>query len=334
MSMFPAVKAIARAAGRRAGTLIAVAAAVLGANPSLGQSDYPSRSIRMIAPFAAGASGDLTARSLGDYFSKQWGQSVVVDNRPGAGGLIGANEAKRAAPDGYTLLLGYDAVTTFSLFVKDNTFDPLKDLAPVSLLVRYPLVLLTSTSLPVNDWNEFAAYAKANPGKVNFAITTNSPGHLAVLGLMKRAGLSFTLIPYPGAAALTQSVVSGESNATFSAYGAFAPHIKSGKARLIAVAGPNRLKQASSVATLREDGVDLVMPVWYALFGIAGTPEAIVNKLNQGAVSFLKTPAAELQFDRLDMEIVASTPAELARTVVDEMKFRAEAAKVGNLQPQ
>ena len=137
--------------------------------------DYPNKPVRIIGPFAPGASGDLTARLLADFLEKRWSQPFIVENKIGAAGLIGANELKRSPPDGYTLMLGYDSMTTFSVFVKDNSFDPAKDVAPVSLLVRFPLVLMTSTAFAPSTLAELLAYAKANPGKVNLAAQTNSP---------------------------------------------------------------------------------------------------------------------------------------------------------------
>ncbi len=319
---------------RLAGIALSLAV-MLGAATGMAQAqDYPTKPIKLIGPFAAGGSGDVTARLIADFLEKRWGQSVIVENRVGGGGLLGSDAVKRAAPDGYTLLMGYDGITSFSLFLKDNTLDQTKDLAPISLLVRYPLVMLTSTALPVKTTQEFIAYAKANPGKINYGIITNSPSHLYGALLAKKAGLDMAFIPYPGAAALTQSMLAGETHATMSLYGSFVPAIKDGKVIALNSMSTERMKQAPDVPTMREGGVDILASIWYGLFAPAGTPQPIIDKLAAAAKDWTKAPNVIEQAERLRMDLVGGTPAELAKLIVDDTAARAEAAKAGNIQPQ
>jgi tripartite-type tricarboxylate transporter receptor subunit TctC len=294
---------------------------------------FPTKPVHIIAPFAAGGSGDATTRLVGDYLSKQWGQPVVVENRAGAGGVIGTVDVKRSAPDGYTLLMSTDGLTSLSVFIKDAGVEP-RDLAPISLLVRYPLALLSSTTLSAKTVPEVIAYAKANPGKINFGIVTNTPGHLYAYALAQRAGIDYTMVPYAGAAALTASMLSGDSQLTFSLYGSFVAAIRDGKVRALAVAAANRMKGAESVPTLRENGVDLVASVWYGLFAPLNTPPAVITKINATSVEWTRTPAAAELAAKFYMELVGSTPEELARVVAEDTQTRATAARLGKIQPQ
>jgi tripartite-type tricarboxylate transporter receptor subunit TctC len=202
------------------------------------------------------------------------------------------------------------------------------------VLVRFPLVLVTSTAFAPTTLAELIAYAKANPGKVNLAAQTNSPAHLTSLLFMKKAGVDVALVPYAAAAALTQSVLTNETHGTFGAWGPFRPHVAGGKVRAIAVAAPARLKDLPNVPTLKESGIDASWTVWYALFAPAGTPAPVVGKLAAASAEFVKVPTVIEQFNKLSMEVVSSTPAELARTIAEDTAARAEAARLGNVQPQ
>jgi len=310
-----------------------VALAVAALNGAQAQ-DYPAKPVHIIAPFAAGGSGDVTTRLVADYLGKRWNQPVVVENRAGGGGLIGSNDVKRAAPDGYTLLMGYDALTSFSLFIKDSGFEAARDLAPVSLLVRYPLALLATASLPAKTLPELISYAKANPGKVNFGIITNAPGHLYGLVLAQKAGIDYTMIPYASAQALTAAMLSGESHTTLSLYGSFVPAIKDGRVRALAVAAPARMRDAPAVPTFRENGIDIDAAVWYGLFAPAATPAPIIARASQAAQEWVKQPAAQETAAKLAMELVGSTPQELAKVVADDTAARAAAAKLGKIEPK
>jgi len=312
---------------------LAIGMTMLTTGPLQAQ-DYPSRPVKIVAPFAAGGSGDATTRLVADYMNRQWNQPVIVENRAGAGGLIGSNDVKRAAPDGYTLLMGTDSMTSFSVFVKDAGYDAARDAAPISLLVRYPLALIASASLPAKTTQEALAYAKANPAKINFGMVTNSPSHLYALALEQKAGIDYTIIPYAGAAALTASMLSGDSQLTLSLYGSFLPAIRDGRVRALAVAGTSRMKGAEGVPTFREGGVDLVAAVWYALFAPPGTPAPIITRVNAAAVEWTHTPAAAEAANKLAMELVGSSPEELARVVAEDTAARAAAARLGKIQPQ
>jgi tripartite-type tricarboxylate transporter receptor subunit TctC len=321
-----------RIAMRFVSTLIAASAA-LSCGATLAQ-EYPSKPVRILAPFAAGASGDIITRTAAEYFEKQTRQAFVTENRPGAGGIVGSNEAKRAAPDGYTLLLGIDAFTQFPLFQKDATFDLQKDMAPISMLARVPLVLIGNTSSPAKSFNEMVAYAKANPGKLNYGAVPASPGHLFAFLLMNKAAIDLTIVPYQAAVAMTQSIVSNETQVYVSIYGSNAGHVKAGKLVVLAVIGPQRQKWDPSVPTLSELKIPINMSVWWALFAPNGTPQPIIQRLAALSAELVKQPFALERFEKLALEPVGSTPAELAKQVAEDTRERAEAARIGKIQPQ
>jgi tripartite-type tricarboxylate transporter receptor subunit TctC len=316
-------------------TLLLAVFASMASTAAMGQSsDYPTRPIHLIGPFAAGGSGDLIARLTAAYLNKAWGQSVIVENRPAGGATVGSNDVKRATPDGYTLLMGYDAITNFSLFIKDNTFDATKDVVPISLVARYPLAMLMNTAVPAKTLPELISYAKANPGKLNYATLLNSPGHLYGLLFMKRAGVDLTLIPYPSAASMTQAVLADESQVTLSLYGSFIGGIKDGKIKAIGVTQPQRMQLIPDVPTFAESGVNLNASVWFGLFAPVGTPQPIIAKIAAATKEMVKQPDVIEQAGRLQIELVGSTPEELAKVVAEDTVTRAEAAKIGNIQPQ
>ena len=312
---------------------LALACLAFGAGAALAQ-DYPAKPVKILAPFAPGATGDLTMRLAAEHFEKQWKQSFIVENRAGAGGLLGANEAKKAPADGYTLLAGIDNFTTFSVFVKDNTFDLQKDFAPISMLARFPLVMLTNTESGGKSVAEFIAAAKANPGKLNFGIIPNTPSHLFAILFMNRTGVQLELVGYQAAVALTQALVAGQVQATASVYGSFAPHIKAGKVAAVGIAGPSKLKIDPSVPLMTDQKLPITMTVWYALFAPAGTPQPVIQKLAAASAEWAKQQAVVERLDKLGIEAVGSTPAELAKAVADDTRDRTEAARLGKIQPQ
>jgi tripartite-type tricarboxylate transporter receptor subunit TctC len=309
------------------------AVALAGANANA-QQDYPSRTVRIIAPFAPGASGDLTARTAATFFEKQFKQPFVVENMSGAGGALGAQAAKRAPADGYTLMLGLDGMTMFPLFIKDNTIDLQKDFAPISVLVRFPLVMLGNTAAPAKTLQEFVSYAKANPGKLNFGIVPNSPSQLFIILLANKTGIDVVSVPYTAATALTAALVSNTVQATASVYGSFAANVKAGKISVMGVAGPKRLKQEPSAPTMAEAGAAVNMLVWYALMAPAGTPQPVIQKLAAASLELSKDAEAIERFDKLGIEWGGAGPAELAKMIADDLRDRSEAARIGKIQPQ
>jgi len=315
-------------------TISALAAATLFTAGFATAQEYPARPVKIIAPFAPGATGDLTARTAADFFEKQLKQSFIVENRSGAGGVLGANETKRAPADGYTLMLGLDGMTMFPIFIKDNTIDIQKDFAPISVLARFPLVMLGNTAAPAKTLGEFVAYAKANPGKLNFGIVPNSPSQLFGILLMNKAGIDMVMVPYTSAVALTQALVSNTVQATASVYGSFASNVAAGKIAVLGVAGPNRLKAYPPAPTMAEAGAPVNMLVWYALMAPAGTPQPVIQRLAAASAELSKQPEAIARFDKLGIEWGGAGPAELARMISDDVRDRSEAARIGKIQPQ
>jgi tripartite-type tricarboxylate transporter receptor subunit TctC len=222
----------------------------------------------------------------------------------------------------------------FPLFVKDAGFDLQKDMAPISMLARVPLVLLGSTTSPAKTLPDMLAYAKANPGKLNYGAVPNSAGHLFAFLLMNKAGIELTVIPYQAAVAMTQSIVTGESQVTVSIYGSNAAFVKAGKLAVLGVAGSERQKWDLSVPTMAEQKLPISMNVWWGLFAPLGTPVPIIQKLAALSADYVKQPLTLERFEKLAIEPVGSTPTDLARQVADETRERAEAARLGNIHPQ
>ncbi len=309
-------------------------AAFVGTAHAQSAADYPSKPIKLVGPFAAGRSGDIMARMIADHLQKKWGQSVIVENQAGGGSLIGTQQVKRAAPDGYTLLLGYDSLAMFNIFLKNPEIEPQKDLTPISYFSRYPLVLLSSAKQPYTTFKEMVAYAKANPGKVNLAMQTNAPVHLFGALIANRAGIDWQMIPYTAAAALNQSLLADETHVTLTLYSALSGSIEEGKIRALAVLADERSPLAPGVPTLKEQGMDITATVWYGLFGPGGMPKPIVNKLSKAIQDMVKDPGVVEQAKKMNMELVGSTPEVLAKTLADDLKIRAEAGKIANIKPE
>lgn len=319
------------------GTLIAACLATVvfaGSAGAQSAADYPSKPIKIIGPFAAGRSGDIMSRMIADHLQKKWGQSVIVENQPGGGSLVGAQNVKRSAPDGYTIMLGYDSLAMFNIFLKNPDIDTQKELTPISYFSRYPLVMLSSAKQPYKNLKELIAYAKANPGKVNFAMQTNAPVHLFGAMVASKAGINWQMIPYTAAAALNQSLLADESHVTLTLYSALSGAIGEGKIRALGVFSDQRTPLAPGVPTMKEQGMDVSATIWYGIFGPAGIPRPIVDKLSKAIQDMVKEPAVIEQAKKMNMELVGSTPEVLAKTLADDLRLRAEAGKIANIQKE
>jgi tripartite-type tricarboxylate transporter receptor subunit TctC len=245
--------------------------------------DYPSKPIRLIVPFAAGGGNDNIARLVGKPLTDSVGQPLVIDNRPGAGGVLGAELAAKAPPDGYTLFLG--GVGSHALnpnLIEKLPYDPIRDFAPVILLAQAPLILVVHPSVPARTFSEFVAYARSNPGKLNFASNGNgSSAQLAAVMFDSMAGVEMVHVPYKGLAPALTDLLSGQVQLMFSSVVAILPHIKAGKLRALAVTGAKRMPSLPEVPTVAESGFPgYEASSWYGILAPAGTPRQIVAKLN------------------------------------------------------
>ena len=293
-----------------------------------GAKDYPTKAIRIIVPFAPGGSSDILARSIGQKLSEMWKQPVVVDNRPGADGNVGASIAAKADPDGYTLvLLDTGALTMSPSLYPKLTYDPAKDFAPITMIVFSPHALVVHPSLPVKTVKELIAYDKANPGKLNFGSSSNAI-HLAQAQFELLTGIKMLYVPYKGGAASLTALAGGEVNVALNGLLATLPHIKGGRIRGIAVASAKRMPAAPELPTIIESGVPgFVTGTWQGLLAPAGTPKDIIAKLHAAVVQIVTSPEMKQQLVSQGAEVIADTPEQFAAFLREDTTKWAKIAK-------
>jgi tripartite-type tricarboxylate transporter receptor subunit TctC len=285
-------------------------------------AQYPSKPVRFIVPFPAGGPLDIVARSIGQDLNKAWGQPVLVDNRPGAGGNIGADMVAKAPPDGYTILMG--AVSTHAINVwlyKRLPYDPLKDFAPVTLVTSVPNVLVVHPSVPARNVRELIALAKARKGELNFASgSTGSAGHLAGELFKTMAGVDMVHIPYKGAAPAVADLLAGHVSLMFDNLASALPNIKAGRVRAIAVTTLKRSPFLPELPTISESGLrGFDVGTWFGVFAPAGTPREMVMRLNSDISRALRTPGMKERLAALGAEAMPDTPEAFAAFVKAEM---------------
>jgi tripartite-type tricarboxylate transporter receptor subunit TctC len=273
--------------------------------------NYPARPLRIIVPQSAGGSTDLVARPLARKLADALGQSVVVDNRPGAGSVIGTDLVAKAAPDGYTLL-AVAASVTMSPSLYKLPFDPVRDLAAISQLTSLPNILVVHPSLPVTSVMELIAHAKARPNQLNFGSSGVATGtHLSMELLMYMTGIRLTHVPYKGGSLNVNALIAGETQVNFSTISTALPHVKSGRLRALAVSTAKRAAAAPDVPTIAESGVkDYDYSSWIGLLAPAKTPEAVIARLNADAVKAIHSPDMKTILAVEASEPVGNSPAE------------------------
>jgi tripartite-type tricarboxylate transporter receptor subunit TctC len=278
----------------------------------------------MILPFPAGGPTDIVARSMSQGLAEALGHNVVIDNRPGGGGIIGATLAAKSAGDGYTLFLG--GITTFGVAPsvhKNLPFDPVKDFLPVTQATRQPIMLMIHPSLPVKSVREFIALAKARPGDINYASSgPGGSGHMAGELFKLVAGVNLVHIPYKGAPPALNELIAGQVQVMFGTMLAAVPHVRSGRVRAVAVTGPKRTKALPDVMTFAQAGLpDYDASSWNGVLVPAGTPRAVVDRLNAELVRILKTPNILERLEQDGAEPAPTSPEEFGNFI------RAEIAK-------
>ena len=296
---------------------------------------YPSKQISIIVPFPPGGIHDVYSRMVGNVMQQRWGQPVVIDNRPGAGGWVGVQALAKAAPDGHTLMSAGHALASLPIFVKGSSFEPGKDFVPLTSVLYAPYVLITTTQLPVKSVGELIANAKANPGKLNFAVVPNSGQQLDTLDFLAKAGLNMVVVPYQGGAAALRSVLANEAQAYYGAALGLEANIKAGKIAALAVTGGKRFSPIPEVPTLREaTGLDIDTGVLYAMYASPGTPKAIADKLHSEIVDIVQRTEVNAQIRQQGYEPVTMPADELAAIIVRDTRRGREVARVSNIQPQ
>ena len=301
-------------------SLPALTAALLLAAPALAQ-DYPSRSVRLVVPFPAAGATDITARLVANQLSKQWGQTVIVENRVGASGVIGSEAVARSPADGYTLLIGTLAANVMSHLLRDKMPYPRDAFAPITILGSTPNILIASNALPVKTLQELAAHTKANPGKVRYASPgIGLSGHLGVALFADESKLDFVHVPYRGSAPSVEAFARGEVELTLALVPETLNVMKSTPGvKPLAIASAKRSDKFPDTPTFAELGYPKVQV--YALSGLmapAGTPQAIVDKIHRDTVIALKDPIVAERMASLGLDVIGSTPAEFSKHLADE----------------
>jgi tripartite-type tricarboxylate transporter receptor subunit TctC len=295
--------------------------AVTSSAQTTGAQSYPTKPIRVIVPMVAGGAVDTLARILGKELTESLGKVIVVENRAGANGNIGADVVAKAAPDGYTLLIpDMSTLTTGPALYSSLPFDPLKDFAPITMLISSPYGLATNPALPVSSVKELIAYARNNPGKVTYAhLGTGSGSHLAGFELAERAGITWNFVPYKGGAQALPAVASGEAQVLAIGMLSTIQFTRTGRLRLLAMTSSERVSFLPDVPTMAEAGYPgFVAALWSGVFAPRGTPGEIISKLHAESVRIMSKPEMKKRMAELATEVVTSTPAELGRFVAEE----------------
>ena len=314
--------------------LIAVLALVGGATAA-GAAGYPDHPVRMIVPFTPAGATDMLARLVGERLGAKLGQSVVIDNRAGAGGNVGAEIAARAAPDGYTLLMGPASIYAISATLYPRLgYDLAKDLTPVSLVANVPHVLLVNNDLPVKSVPELIQFAKKKPGELNIASQgSGTVSHLEAELLKHMAGIEMLHVPYRGSAPAILDLIGGRVHVMFDSIASALPHIRAGKLRAIAVASNTRSTLLPNMPTVAESLPGYSAHSWLGIFVPAGTPQSIVQRLQRDLVAAIDEPKAQARLVEAGFEPKSSTQEDFAKLVRDEMEKWRPVVKMSGATP-
>ena len=292
------------------------------AAPVLAQDRYPSRPIRMIVPYPPGGSTDPTARAFAAWLSEAFGQQVVVDNRPGAGATIGHGLGAKATPDGYTILLGTSGgLATGPALSSKLPYDPVKDYAPIGLGVYAPFLLVVHPGVPAKSVKELIAHGKTPGSSINFASPgVGTPNHLGAELFKSMTGFQFVHVPYKGGAPAILDVMAGRAQALFGGIPYTGPHAKTGKVRAIGLGHPTRIASWPEVPAVAETLPGFTNTTWYGLLAPAGTPKAIVNRINAEMRKAVKSPEFIKHLELIGLEPASSSPEEFHAMIRDELK--------------
>jgi tripartite-type tricarboxylate transporter receptor subunit TctC len=315
---------------RHAVAAAAAGCALLAVAPAAAD-DYPARPVRIVV----GPGPDILARIVGEKLTSAWGQAVIVDQRPAAGGMVAGDAVAKAAPDGYTLLLSTGSYTVNTALRAKMPFDLQRDLAPVTLMATLPFILVVHPALPVHNVKELVALAQSQPGKLNYASSGNgTPSHLAGEMLKQLAKVDITHIAYKGAAPALTDVAGGQVQLSFLPAPTALPLVKSGKLRAIAVSSPHRYFALPDVPTVAEQGYpDFSVVGWNGIHVPAKTPAAVVDRLNREIAAILRQPEAKERAAGAGFETVGSTREQFESFVKADIARAAAVIKAGNIQP-
>ncbi len=323
------IASIARAALRQSAFAALLCAAAL-ATPTLAQ-DYPTRPVRIVVASVAGSAPDVLARVLAEGLTSPLGQPVIVDNKPGAGGVVGIDSVAKAAPDGYTLTVGHDGTMAINTIVyKSLPYDPAKDFAAITPLGVNEFVLIAHPSTGVRSTADFIAYVKAKRGEASYASAgVGTPNHLFMEQMLKTAGLSMIHVPYKGGAAAVTDVVGGQVPFMLSGIAPALPHIRAGKLTAVAVPQAKRSSVLPDVPTIGETLAGFSTRTWFGLFAPAGTPAPVIAKLNREVRALLQKPEVQARLAGQGIVIETGDPSVLAGMVRDDLaRYKALAPQI------
>ena len=311
-----------------------IAAALLAANAGASAQSYPERPVRVLIAFPAGGTIDTLGRIIAQKLTEAWGQNVVIENRPGGGGNIGAAAAAKSAPDGYTLHLGAQTLAVNVTLQPSTEFDPVKDFDPIMLVATAQDVLLVPPNSPFRSVRELIDYAKAHPGELNYAsLGTGTSGHLATVMFSELAGIKLQHVPYTSVSQATTDVISGRIAVFLPTLGGHLGNVAAGRMRALAVSGTTRATQLPDVPTFNELGVKFVDETsWYALFAPKGTRKDIIAKVNAELERILALPDVREKGVTLGYRYIGGPPEKLAAFLNSEIAKWAEVAKSAALK--
>lgn len=307
----------------------------LGVTPALAQT-FPSKPVRIVVPFGPGGVGDLTARAVASALSEQWGQGVVIDNRPGAGGVLAAETVVKAEPDGHTLFLMSNGTAVTEAVFQKLPFDTVRDFAPISTLGYFDIAVAVPDTSPFKTLQELVGHAKANPGKLNVgSINVGSTQNLAAELFKSTAGMDVQVVPYKGTPALLAAVRGGQLDAAVEILGPVLPQVQAKAMRVLAVTGEKRSIVLPDVPTAKESGVNgFVASSWNALAAPAKTPSAVIERLNQDINKALTSPDVRKKLKDLNVDARGSTPKETADLLASDIRRWSQVVETAKIPRQ
>ena len=298
-----------------------IAAALLAVAPAVALAQaYPSKPVKIVVPFAAGGATDVVARLLAQKLGDAWGQSVIVENKAGAGGNIGADLVAKSPPDGYTLLMTSGSIVTANPYMyKNMTFDPAKELVPVTNVATGPQVIAVTTGFPAKDLKELIAYAKANPRKVNFGSAgVGTQTHLAGENFAHAAGIDITHVPYKGEAAALTDLIGGQIQMVTPNLGGVSQHLQQGKIRVLAVTSKARAPQLPDIPAVAEVIPGFENAGWFGLMAPAGTPREVIDRVHRDSAKILASEDFKARLAQIGMMPVGNSPADFGAAIREE----------------
>jgi tripartite-type tricarboxylate transporter receptor subunit TctC len=315
--------------------LLAALSAWLAASHALAQGNFPEKGIRILVGFPSGGPPDVAARLLADKFSQSWDKPVVVENVTGAGGNIAIDRAITAAPDGYTLVMASSAITINPSLYEKTPYDPVKDLAPISVAVFTPSILVVNNEVPANNVQELIALARVHPGELSYGHAgIGTPAHLSGELLKSLAGIDIVPIFYRGIPALLPDLLAGRLTMTLPNMSVVLPLVRDRKLRALGAIAPKRAAAAPDLPTMAEQGLPgFDVPIWFGLMAPAGTPQLIIDKLHLETVRALNSNDVRKRLGDAGMEVVGNTPAEFAAVIKSELARWAKLVKDAGIKP-